>query len=94
MSFMYSLKKFCLIALFSFSHMFMPFIFVNCGEDLAYDRTATAEEELGTELDENVSDCDLNEFLVADCVEEEQAENDDDFDDEDDSDTTDDGYDE
>lgn len=56
----------------------MPFIFANCGEDLAYDRSAAAEEESVDADEDEVSECDLNEFLVADCVDEFEAENADD----------------
>lgn len=60
------MKRFFLIVTFSASHLFLPFVMVNCGTDEAFvadsGNEATEEEQL------TADDCKAKKFVTADCV--------------------------
>lgn len=65
------MKRIFLILLFVFYTIFVPFVFANCmGEDLPYVRSDSSDED----ENEDSVDCEANEFLVADCVDDATAD--------------------
>lgn len=62
------MKRFLLIFFFSSYYLFTPFVFINCGEDVPYDKAAA--ENKNKDGEEDKIDCDTIEFLTVDCVDE------------------------
>lgn len=67
-SFMKKTKKISLSFLFAFYNTFMPFVFVNCGQDAAYDKTVSSSSSESPSASQSESDCSQNTFLTQDCV--------------------------
>lgn len=67
-----SIKKPLLVSLFVCYQFLMPFV-MSCGVDTPYDKTI---QESDTQAASTSDNCDTNEFLTADCVDEVQADED------------------